>query len=265
MRVWSVLIGGVAFLSLTAHRASCQIPCRDGASPQIRKEWVLGQRTWQDLEQRDGRISDPANIGYLRRIEEIERGAIGAQTLEVRLTRSSDHYAALFPNGVLYISSGLLERIENEAELVGLLAHELAHVQAGHVAVPKDQGIAIFRDVCVLASRLTSPGTEDVREWELQATTAAIGYLKAVGYDPAGVLDLFSKLAYEHPAWANAIVPKDLLELRVRTEAGDVPPGGYRIESSECAQHHAMLEMALGHDASNSSCLLSRPFLSRRR
>jgi len=225
---------------------------------------VLGQRTSQDLEQRDGRIHDPAIIGYLQRIENMIARAIGAQPLEVRLTRSSDHYAALFPNGVLYISSGLLERIENEAELVGLLAHEVAHVQQEHAAAPKNQGIAIFRDVCVLSSRLT-PGTEDVGEWELQATTAATGYLKDVGYDPAGVLDLFSKLAYEHPAWANAIVPKDLLELRVRTEAEDAPQGGYRIESSEFHQQHAMLEMALGHDATKGPSLVSRPLLSRRR
>ena len=83
--------------------------------------------------------------------------------------------------------------------------------------------------------------------------------------DPAGVLDLFSKLAYEHPAWANAIVPKDLLELRVRTEAEDVPQGGYRIESSEFHQQHAMLEMALRHDATKGPSLVSRPLLSRRR
>jgi hypothetical protein len=80
-----------------------------------------------------------------------------------------------------------------------------------------------------------------------------------------GVLDLFSKLAYEHPTWAKAIVPKDLLELRVRTEAGGVPPEGYRIESSEFVQHHAMLEPALGHDASQSPSLVSRPVLSRHR
>src|SRR5229473_4696357 len=95
MRVWSVLIGGVALLSLIA-RANCQIPSSDGASPQIRKEWVLGQRTSQDLEQRDGRIHDPAIIGYLQRIENMIARAIGAQPVEVRLTRSSDQYAAVF-------------------------------------------------------------------------------------------------------------------------------------------------------------------------
>ena len=69
--------------------------------------------------------------------------------------------------------------------------------------------------------------------------------LKAAGYDPAAVLDILSKLAYEHPAWAKAIVPDDLLSFRVELEGEAVPPGGYRIGSSEFAAAHTLLENAL--------------------
>jgi len=50
-------------------------------------------------------------------------------------------------------------------------------------------------------------GNENAREHELQATVAAIGYLKAAGYDPAGVLDLFSNWPTS-TRLAKAIVPK---------------------------------------------------------
>lgn len=241
MPAWGVLRGSVALLSLLAHPAICQVPARDG------------------------RIDNPAIIQYLQHIENTIAGAIGAQPLEVRLTRSSDQYASLLPNRVLYISGGLLERVENEAELAGLLAHALAHAREQTAAAPQGQGIEVLRDGCVLAWRRPPTAPEEARERERRAATAATGYLKAAGYDPAGVLDLFSKLAYENPVWAKAILPEDLLELRTRIEADAIPPGGYRIESSQFLRTHTMLEAELGRTAAKSPSPSPEPALSRQR
>jgi predicted Zn-dependent protease len=238
------LIGHAAFLSVLAHDVGGQVPS-SGGSTQIGKEWELGSRPGRDLEQSDGKIDDPTIIRYLQRLENKLASAVGVPPAEVRITRSSDLYVSMPAEGVLYISGGLLRRIENEAELAGLLAHELAHAQAERAATPERQGTGTVRVGCVLQSKLAPAGNENARERELQATTAAIGYLKAAGYDPASVLDLFSKLAYEHPVWAKAIVPEDLLALRVKTEAEGMPAGGYRVGSSEFVQAHAMLETAL--------------------
>lgn len=244
MRSQPLCIGCAAFLSVLAHAASGQVPPTD-ASTQVGKVWELRPRAARALEQGDGKIDDQAIVGCVQRIENRIASAVGAQPAEVRLTRSSDQYAVLVATRALYISAGLLQRIETEGELAGLLAHELAHLQAAKAAPPKGQGIEILRDGCILESKLAPAGSEYVRERELQATEAATGYLRAAGYDPAAVLDLFSKLAYEHPAWAKAIVPDDLLELRVKMEADAMPPGGYRIGSSEFVQAHATLETVL--------------------
>lgn len=230
MRAWGVLAGSFA---LFAHTATCQVP-PGGATPQIKKEWSLAQRVSKDLEHRDGRIDDPAIIPTLQRLESAIASAIGAAPAEVRLTRSFDPYASRLPGGVLYLSAGLLERIENEAELAGLFAHDLAHAR---------------EDSCVLASP-RAPQDADARETERRATATAISYLKAAGYDPAGVLDLLSKLSYEHPAWARAILTEDLLELRAGMEADALPPGEYRIDSSEFQRAHALLKAALGQRVS---------------
>jgi len=222
MRSCCVSIGCAAVLTVLAHLAGGQA--------------ASDPRTAHDLEQRDGRIADPAIVGCAQHIENRIASACNARPVEIRITRSSEQYASLMADRVLYVSAGLLQRVENEGELAGLLAHELAHIQAG---------TDTLRERCVLQSKLAPPGSEDARERELQATESATGYLRIAGYDPAAVLDLLSKLAYEHPSWAKAIVSDDMLELRVKIESDPIPPGGYRIGSSEFAGARALLETAL--------------------
>ncbi len=224
MRPRGVLIGAVALLLPVAH---CQIP-PGGATPQVAKEWTFGRNVSRDLEGRDGRIYDPRITGYLQRVENAVASIIPAAPAEIRLTHSSDRYASRLPGGALYLSAGLLERIDSDAELAGLFAHLLAHAQEG----------------CVLGSP-QAPEAADARERERRATAAAIGYMKAAGYDPAGVLDILSKLSYEHPPWARAILPGDLMEFRAATEPDALPPGAFRIDSSDFRGAHALVHDAL--------------------
>ena len=240
MRHWSVSAGSAALTILTvaflAGPVRCQAPPADGSSSQIRKQWTLGRHPDRDIEEKDGRIDDPQIAGYLQRIENRIALAIAAKPLEIRLTRSSNLYATLLPHEVLYISGGLLERIESEAELAGLLAHQMAHAQRNSLPA------------CVLASQLKPKGwSGEARESELQATAGAVEDLKAAGYEPSAVLDFFSKLAYEHPVWAKAILPEDLLNLRAALDAESLPSKGYLTDSSEFARQRAKLATALKH------------------
>jgi predicted Zn-dependent protease len=246
MRSRSVLLSFVAFLALLADPARSQVA--PGTS-QIQKDLALGQRLAQDLERKDGRIDDPAIVGYLQRIENQIALAVGGKPLEVRVTRGTDRYAFLLPHDVLYLSGSLLERIENEAELAGLLAHQLAHARVDRTATAPRQGLEVRLPKCVLASPFTLAWSDDMREAEQQATLAAISDLKAAGYEPSAILDLLSKLVYDHPAWAKAIPPQDLLNFRATLE-NETPPGiGYVIDSSEFVQQRAKLVTALGHAA----------------
>ena len=88
-----------------------------------------------------------------------------------------------------------------------------------------------------------------MREPERQATAAAISDLKAAGYEPSAILDLLSKLVYEHPVWAKALPSEELLNFRAALETETPPTAGYRIDSSEFMQQHAKLVTALGHAA----------------
>ncbi len=85
------------------------------------------------------------------------------------------------------------------------------------------------------------PVRRSAGESERLATEQAIGYMKASGYDPSALLDLFSKIAYEHPPWSKAIVAEDLLSLRVALEAEAEPVNGYAIDGSGFAEFHGRL------------------------
>jgi hypothetical protein len=242
MRRQNLLVVSLPILAVLVGPAPCQT---SGTPTQIHKEFVLGQGAVLDLARRDGIIADSAILGYVQAIEERLARAIGAKPLHVRITRGSNTYASILPSGELYISGALLERAESESELAGLLAHQLAHRSSS-------------TNICVLASQGAPPRwADDRRESELEATRTAVRALRVVGYDPLAVLELFSKLAYEHPLWAKSIVPEDLLNLRAVLESETPPEAGYVIDSSAFVRQHERVAAALGHlecRAANIGC-----------
>lgn len=177
---------------------------------------------------KDAAVDDPALLSYVQGLEQRLAAASGEGPLKVRVTLSDESYARLLPPRTLSISRALFARLENEAELAGLLAHIRAHGKSPAPLAP-----------CSLASARPAPAER--RESEMRATQAAVGTLKRVGYDPSALLDLLSKLAYEHPGWAAAIVPDDVLRLRTALEKESLPPRGYVTDSSEFIKQHAKL------------------------
>jgi beta-barrel assembly-enhancing protease len=244
MRRQSLLVACMALLALFAGPAPSQ-SSQDTANS-IRKEFVLGKGVVRDLGPADRSISDSTIVAYVQAIQDRLARAAGARPLKVRISRGSNIYASLLSNGEIYISGALLERIDNEAELAGLLAHQLAHELRSTVPAS--------RPTCALASRgVPYRWTDERREFELEATKTAVNILNSAGYEPSAVLDLFSKLAYEHPEWAEAIVPDDLLNLRAIVESGVPPEAGYVIDSSNFVQYHAKISKILGHGADTST------------
>src|SRR4051812_18066976 len=76
-------------------------------SPQFRKRFELGQRVARDLEKRDGKISDTAILSYAQRMADQLRASVNSPPLQIHITRGTESYASLLPNGSLYISGQL--------------------------------------------------------------------------------------------------------------------------------------------------------------
>jgi predicted Zn-dependent protease len=238
----------LAIVTILATTSLCQIPAQNASTSQIQKEFVIGRQIANDLERRDGKLDDNGIIAYVQRVSNRVAAATGVKALEIRVTRSPLEYAHLLPTGTLYISGSLLERIASEAELAGLIAHQLAH-GSGLVTLPSNGGsIPLVTGACVLASPVGGMFFAGVlRDGEIRATATAVDTLQRAGYDPTAMLELLSKLSYEHPAWSKAIVADDLLSIRATVEPQTVPAAGYEIDSSAFIEQHKRLAAALGH------------------
>ena len=237
----SLLIACMALLAGFSKQALGQNSQSD-TSTQIRKEFGLGKGVVRKLQPTEKSIDDPTIVAYVQAIEDHLARVAGAKPLHERISRGADMYASLLSNGEIYISGALVERLENEAELAGLLAHQIAH--------------EVHSTGCALSSGgVPLKWMDERRQSELEATKTAVNILMAGGYEPSAVLDLLSKLAYEHPAWAKTIDPDDLLNLRVILETEVPPEAGYVIDSSNFILQHAKISKILGHLANKSPAL----------
>jgi beta-barrel assembly-enhancing protease len=114
------------------------------------------------------------------------------------------------PGGYIYINKGLINAVENEAELAGVIAHEIAHANARHVAsiIEKSKKINIATLAAILAGAFLGGGAEGTaaiaafsmagaaslslkysREHEEEADRLGIEYLTGAGYYSAAMVD----------------------------------------------------------------------------
>lgn len=119
--------------------------------------------------------------------------------------------AFALPGGYVYITRGLLAVAETEAEMAGVLAHEIGHITARHSAQRYSQAMAANIGMTVLgvigqiagvpgaAGDLAAFGAQAVlqgysREQELEADMLGVRYLARVGYSPDAMTSFFKKL-----------------------------------------------------------------------
>ena len=233
--------GSAVCLIGLAFPAGSQTPPASNPAAQASKTWEVGRNLTDQLDLLVQRIESKdrvlesqyyfAELNYLQQTEDRIAAAAGVKPQEIRVTGASEWYVSLLPQGVLYISVGLLERVSSEAELLGLLAHELGH-NPNSTAGPQQQ--------CALGVRYL-PVQRNPRESERRATQQAIGYMKAAHYDPLALLDLLSQISYENQRWSKAVVAQDLLSFRVALEAE--PVDGYVTDDSEFAKFRAKLSL----------------------
>ncbi len=142
--------------------------------------------------------------------------------LHVAVLQSREINAFALPGGYLYLERGLLEAVDDESQLAGVIAHELAHDTARHSAkLMKRATIAgIFYQAAQLAAILLTGGVAGVglyyalqygyyglgmvlnlkllgisREYELEADQLGIQYAWNAGYDTTGFIRFFDKMA----------------------------------------------------------------------
>jgi Zn-dependent protease with chaperone function len=142
--------------------------------------------------------------------------------LHVTVLNSKEINAFALPGGFLFIERGLLEATDNETELAGVVAHELAHVTArhGHKLMVRATITSIFYQAAQVAAMILTGGASSIgmyyllqysffglglvldlrllgvsRDFELEADQLGVQYAWNAGYDPRGFIQFFDKMA----------------------------------------------------------------------
>ena len=179
-------------------------------TPEVERQ--LGEQVAAQVEQQEKILDNAAVQDYVRQVAAplVEQSLRDRPGVDYRITvldQPDQVNAFAAPGGFLYVYSGLLLAAENEAELAGVLAHEIGHVVARHSAnqlatqygMEILTGLALGEDpaeIARIAAQLGSAGAmaRFSRDDERQSDQYAVRYLAATGYDPSGLLTFFQKL-----------------------------------------------------------------------
>lgn len=177
------------------------------------QEFQLGLQVHEQLKKENTKFSENEQVGiYVEQLAkklvaqaDKDRPGVTWQYFVIDDPATVNAFAT--PGGRIYVYTGLLLAAENEAEVVGVLGHELAHVVARHSArqlvaskgLEVVAGMALGKDagqIASLAAALTGKGAMLAygRGMELEADEYGARYASGIGYDPHGIGSFFQKL-----------------------------------------------------------------------
>ena len=154
-------------------------------------------------------ISQGRDVTYLRKLVAKLRPAMQNHrrylSIRVYVARSSITDARSFPGGQIIVYRGLLEFVENEAALVGILGHELSHIDRQHQLEQirnsrlaedkiKDNGINLNKFLNVGQLMMKSFMTPFGSELEKEADLDGARWSFQLGYDPLEMAQVFRRL-----------------------------------------------------------------------
>jgi predicted Zn-dependent protease len=176
----------------------------------VEQEIGIGGEYSKEIEARVRLLKDPMVAEYVNRIgQNLVRNSDAKVPFTIKVIDSEEINAFALPGGFLYVTSGLILAAQEEAELAGVMAHEVAHVAAHHAArqmthsqmfnlasiplifVGGGIGIAV-REVVGLAVPLTL--TKFSRGFEAEADYLGVEYMYQAGYDPQAFISFFERI-----------------------------------------------------------------------
>src|SRR5579884_4262402 len=99
----------------------------------LEKEIALGKQLAADVERQAKIIDDPIISEYVNRVgQNLVRNSDAKVPFTIKVIDGEEVNAFALPGGFFFVYSGLILKADNEAELAGVMAHEIAHVAARH-------------------------------------------------------------------------------------------------------------------------------------
>jgi len=186
----------------------------------LEREIALGKGAAQEVERSAKMVTDPVVTEYVNRVgQNLVRNSDAKVPFTIKVIDSDEINAFALPGGFFYVNSGLILHADEEAELAGVMAHEIAHVAARHGTRNATKGeIMQWASIPLI---LLGPGgwagyglyeglnfaipigyLKFSRDAEREADFLGLQYMYKAGYDPNAFVSFFEKIEAEerrHP------------------------------------------------------------------
>jgi Zn-dependent protease with chaperone function len=177
----------------------------------LEKEMAWGRQLAAEVESQAKLIDDPIITEYVNRVgQNLVLHSDAKVPFTIKVIDSDEVNAFALPGGFFYVNKGLILAADNEAELAGVMAHEIGHVAARHAA--ENYGKMQTLSYGLLAGMILTGGIGGTilqntagllqgmtflkfsRSAEHEADRLGTQYLYATGYDPNAMATMFEKL-----------------------------------------------------------------------
>ncbi|HET9527029.1 MAG TPA: M48 family metallopeptidase [Pyrinomonadaceae bacterium] len=175
------------------------------------KEVRQGREAAAEVDRQAKFVDDPIITEYVNRVgQNIVLHSDAKVPFTIKVIDSDEVNAFALPGGFFYVNKGLLLAADNEAELAGVMAHEIAHVAARHAV--ENQTKASLLEYAALGGSIFLGGIPGLiyqntagigllgifmkfsRGAEEEADKLGVQYMYAAGYDPSAMATMFEKL-----------------------------------------------------------------------
>ncbi len=256
----------------------------------MQKERALGESMASTIDRGTKFVADFEINDYISKLgQKIVRNSDAQVMLTTKVIDSPDLRIFALPGGILYVDKGLIMAVDSEAELAGLMAHEIAHVAARHTTRLVSRKYA-WNLLMIPLTYLSGPaaiGTRQIapltlkkfsRDSEYEADLLGLEYQYAAGYDPQTFIEALEKLLAKDAqmrARINKALPvaaKMPLHNKFTNAFSNYPPTEERIQKaqSEIAQllpsrNDYILDTSEFQDVKAKLAWGDRPILRRHR